>query len=307
MNIFLTGATGLIGGTIAVKLEAAGHVVRGLVRDAAQAAAVTKLGVTPVIGTLDHLDTLAAEARAADATINAANADHVFAARALVQALQGSGKPLIHTSGSTVVGDHAAGDTAGSIHHEDLLPPEPLPEKCSRIATDRLVTAAGAHGVRSVVMCPGLVYGVGLGMRTVGWQMMNFVKLAQERGQPHHIGAGANIWSSVHVEDLADAYLLALAKAPAGSFFFVAGGEATWRQMAQAIGRLLGQGETTASISHMDAVRRWGPALAHSMGGNSRISSAKAMAMLGWTPSRPSMLHDIEFGSYKQALAGGKT
>jgi len=135
---------------------------------------------------------------------------------------------------------------------------------------------------------------------------MNLIKLAQERGQACHIGAGANIWGHVHVEDLADGYVLALEKAPAGTFFFLAGGEATWRQMAQAIGRLLGFGETTGSIGTVDAVRLWGAPFTHAMSGNSRVTSAKARGMLGWAPHRPSILHDIEFGSFKTALAAEK-
>ena len=303
MKVFLTGATGLIGGTVAVKLIAAGHTVRGLVRDAARAAEIQRLGIVPVIGSLDHLDTLSAEAQAADVTVNTANADHVFAARTFVEALKGSGKRLVHTSGSTIVGDHARGEFAGATHHEDFPAAQPLPEKMSRIATDRMVQAAAGHGVHSVVICPGLVYGIGLGLRKVGPQVMQFVKLAQQRGRACHIGAGANVWSNVHVEDLADAYVLALTKAPAGSFYFVAGGEASWREMAGAIGRLLGQNEMAISLPHPEAVRLLGPGFAHAMGGNSRISSAKAQAMLGWSPSRPSILHDIEQGSYRSALA----
>lgn len=303
MKVFLTGATGLIGGTIAIKLLAGGHQVRGLARDAERAALLQKQGITPVLGTLDHLDTLASEARAADATINAANADHSFAARALVDALKGSGKALLHTSGSTVVGDLAAGASAGPTHHEDLPSAEPLIEKQSRIATDRMVQAAAVEGVRSVVLCPGLVYGAGLGARRSGPQVMRFVDLARERGQPCCIGAGANIWSHVHVEDLADAYLLALENAPAGSFFYLAGGEASWREMAQAIGRLLGQNTEVGSIDPMEAVRRWGPGFAQAMGGNSRVSSAKARAMLGWSPRRPSILDDIATGSFRAAVA----
>ncbi|MSO81250.1 MAG: NAD-dependent epimerase/dehydratase family protein [Alphaproteobacteria bacterium] len=305
MKIFLTGATGLIGGTIAAKLLAAGHSVRGLVRDSERGALLAKKGIEPVVGTLDHLDTLSSEARAADATLNTANADNPFAADAIVNALKGSGKTLIHTSGSTIVGDHSAGEYPSATYHEDLRRPIPLPEKCSRIATDTLVCASATEGVRSMVLCPTLVYGTGLGVRTVGPQVMNFVKLAQERGQPCHIGAGKNIWSHIHVEDCADAYLLALEKAQPGAYYFLTNGEASWVEMAQAIGRLLGLGEKTGTIRNVDAVRRWGAPFAHAMGGNSRLSSAKAKAELGWKPHRKSILHDIEFGSFRQALAAG--
>ena len=302
MHIFISGATGLIGGTVAAKLIAAGHRVSGLARDSGRAAALEEHGVTPVIGTLADLDVLAEAARAADAVIEAADAEAHFAARALVDALAGSGKALIRTSGSTIVGDHARGMYASHTFTEDT-PCERLPEKMSRIASDRMVLAAAAANVRSVVICPSLVYGAGLGVRRHGPQIPNFIALAQESGAARHIGAGENIWSHVHAEDLADAYVLALEKAEAGSFFFVESGEATMRAMAGAIGRLLGFDGEPGPWPHIEAVRRWGPPAAHAMGGNSRVSAAKARAVLGWQPRCIGMLEDIAGGSYREFLA----
>ena len=302
MHIFISGATGLIGGTVAAKALAAGHRVSGLARDAGKAAALEARGIAPVIGTLNDLDLIAEAARAADATIEAADAEAHFVARTLVDALAGSGKALIRTSGSTIVGDHARGMYASHTYTEDT-PCERLPEKMSRIASDRLVLAAASARVRSVVICPSLVYGAGLGLRRFGPQIPNFIALAQECGAARHIGAGENIWSHVHVEDLADAYLLALEHAEAGSFFFVESGEATMRAMAQAIGRLLGHTGEPEPWSHAEAVRRWGPHAGHAMGGNSRVSGAKARALLGWTPKQAGMLEDIAGGSYRELIA----
>ncbi|MEK9660228.1 MAG: NAD-dependent epimerase/dehydratase family protein, partial [Alphaproteobacteria bacterium] len=216
MHIFIAGATGLIGGTIAAKALAAGHRVTGLARDADKAAALEERGIAPVIGTLNDLDVLADAARDADATIEATDADYAFAARALVDALAGSGKALIRTSGSTIVGDHAKGMYASHAYTEDT-PCERLPEKMTRVAADRMVLAAAAARVRSIVVCPSLVYGAGLGLRRFGPQIPGFIALARDSGVPRHIGAGENIWSHVHAEDLADAYLLALDKAVNGN------------------------------------------------------------------------------------------
>jgi len=302
MHLFISGATGLIGGTVAAKALAAGHRVTGLARNADRAAALEERGVTPVIGTLNDLDILAEAARTADAVIEAADAEAHFAARALVTALVGSGKALIRTSGSTIVGDHARGMYASHVYTEDT-PCERLPEKMSRIASDRMVLAAASAGVRSVVICPGLVYGAGLGARRHGPQIPNFIELASESGAARHIGAGENIWSHVHAEDLADLYLLALENADAGSFFFAEAGEASMREMAEAIGRLLGFSGAPEPWEHIEAVRRWGPPAAHGMGGNSRVSAAKARGVLGWQPHRVGMLEDIETGSYRAFLA----
>lgn len=301
MHIFIAGATGLIGGTIAAKALAAGHRVSGLARDTDKAAALEERGVTPVVGLLNDLDTLAGAARAADAVIEATDADHAFAARTLVDALAGTGKALIRTSGSTIVGDHAKGMYASHVYTEDT-PCERLPEKMTRIAADRMVLAAASARVRSIVICPSLVYGAGPGVRRFGPQIPGFITLARESGVARHIGAGENIWSHVHVEDLADAYLLALEKAEAGSFFFIENGEATMRDMAAAIGRLLGFAGDPDPWSHSEAVQRWGPPAAHAMGGNSRVSGRKARAMLGWAPTRTGMLEDIATGSYREFL-----
>src|SRR5581483_3163570 len=104
MNVFITGAGGYIGGSVAAALVAQGHAVSGLARSDATAAALRERGVTPVRGTLEDADILMKAAQDADVTVNAASADNRGAAEALVKALAGSGKTLIHTSGSSIVG-----------------------------------------------------------------------------------------------------------------------------------------------------------------------------------------------------------
>ena len=146
MRIFLTGANGFIGGAVAVALIAAGHRVRGLVRSAEKAELVAAHGVEPVIGSLDDMALLQTEARAADATINAASSDHRGAVEALIAALSGSGKPFIHSSGTSIVADLAMGEPSERIFDE-VTQIEALPERAARVAIDRLVLAA--PGIRS--------------------------------------------------------------------------------------------------------------------------------------------------------------
>src|SRR5450830_40663 len=110
MKIFITGASGYIGGSIARHLLQARHSVRGLVRDAAKADRLEQLGMTPVHGNLDDSDILMREAAAADAVINCASSDHRASIEALLDGLAGSDKPLLHTSGSSQVGDGVAGN-----------------------------------------------------------------------------------------------------------------------------------------------------------------------------------------------------
>jgi uncharacterized protein YbjT (DUF2867 family) len=110
MRVFVTGANGFIGGAVASALIADGHKVRGLVRDKVKAEAVAAYGVEAVVGSLDEPALLQAEARAADAVINAASSDHRGAVEVLIAGLAGSGKPFLHTSGSSIVADLAMGE-----------------------------------------------------------------------------------------------------------------------------------------------------------------------------------------------------
>ena len=298
MNIFLTGATGYIGGTVAAKLIAAGHQVIGLARDEDRAKLLHEHDIEPVVGTLDDLDVLDGAARSADAVINTANADNPFAARVLVDALRGSGKRFIHTSGTSIVSDNAGGQSGGVVFSEDTTL-NAMPEKAGRIATDRMIVDAANDGVHSAVICPCLIYGQGLGVRPHSPQIPNFISLAKSSGVPRHIGAGENIWSHVHIEDCADAFVLTLDRAPAGSFFYVEGGEASMIDLNRAIGRMLGLGDSTENFPMREAVQAWGPAMAYAWGSNVRVNADKARALLGWSPKGPALLDDVEHGSYR--------
>ncbi len=92
MRVFLTGASGYLGGAIARRLLRGGADVRGLIRDRAKSEALEAAGITPVLGELDDGTLLRREAEDADATVNAASADHRGAVEALVSALAGPGR-----------------------------------------------------------------------------------------------------------------------------------------------------------------------------------------------------------------------
>ena len=158
MKIFMTGASGYIGGTwpLADQSRPFGS---GLARTKA-AAAKLRARHRAVHGDLSSHSVVRDAARAADAVINCANAANPFVAAAILEGLAGSGKALLHTSGSSIVGDKAAGKFSQRVHHEDT-PSEPLPEKVQRVAVHRAVLSAAAQGVRSVVFCPRLIYGGG--------------------------------------------------------------------------------------------------------------------------------------------------
>jgi len=285
VRVFVTGANGFIGGAVASALIAAGHAVRGLVRDKIKAAAVTAHGIEAVVGTLDDAALLQAEARAADAVINAASSDHGGAVEALIAALADSGKPLLHSSGSSIVADLAMGEPSDCIFDE-ATPLAPLPDKAARVAIDRLVL--GAAGIRSVVLCNTMIYGHAMGPPAQSVQIPALVHQAKTSGVVRYIGRGLNRWSNVHIADVAALYLLALGKAPAGTFMYVESGEAALGDIAHAIAARLGLG-AAQSWSAEQAIAAWGRNMAtFSLGSNSRVRG-KAAAALGWAPARRSV------------------
>jgi nucleoside-diphosphate-sugar epimerase len=285
MRIFITGANGFIGGAVASALGSDGHAVRGLVRDMAKAEAVAAHGIEPVIGSLDDAALLQAEAQSADAVVNAASSDHRGAVEALIAGLTGSGKVFLHSSGSSIVADLAMGEPSDRIFHEGL-PIEPHAEKAARVAIDRLVLAA--PGVRSIVLCNTMIYGHALGPAAQSVQIPALVRQAKASGVARYIGRGLNRWSNVHIADVAALYVLAMAKAPAGTFMYVESGEEALGEIATAIATQLGLG-AAQSWSADEAIAYFGRNMAvFSLGSNSRVRG-RAAADLGWSPAQRSI------------------
>lgn len=290
MKLFITGAAGYIGGSIAARLVAQGHTVRGLLRDEAKAPALLACGIEPVIGSLDDEDVLAREAREADGVVNTANADHLASLQVMIAALEGSGKPLVHTSGSSVIGDDARGNWLSQSIFDEDTPFVVEPAKQARHALNGTVLAAAARGVRSVVVCPTLIYGVGTGLNPHSIQIPFLVEQARTHGAVRVVGKGLNRWSTVHIDDLTDLYLLALEKAPAGSFYFAENGEASFAAIGEAIAARLGMGPPESWLAE-SAARQWGEARAYyTYGSNSRVRAKRARAELGWSPRHTSAI-----------------
>lgn len=292
MNVFVTGAAGFIGGSIATGLVQAGHNVTGLVRSAEQADELKALGMNAVIGTLDDSQLLAQQARAADAVINAASSDHRGAVEALLDALRGSTKVFLHTSGSSIVGDASGGKSSDDIYYEDNLP-EPTVDKADRVAIDNLVLAAAQDGVNSAVICNTLIYGHSLGVNRDSVQLPRLLKQARKNGVVRHVGTGQNIWSNVHIEDVVALYQLALTKNVPGTFYFVESGEASFIDMTTAMAEALNLGKPQ-DWPLQDAEAEWGYEMAnYGLGSNSRVRGKHARDLLGWTPKRTSVVEWI--------------
>jgi nucleoside-diphosphate-sugar epimerase len=294
MKLFVTGAGGYIGGSVAIALLAAGHQVRGLTRGAASADRLAASGIEPVIGSLDDAGQLTREARAADGVINAASADHAGAVQASIDGLEGSSKPLLHTSGSSVVGDDARGSRSSEQIFDEDSTLVVSPAKKARHQLDLHVLAAAALGIRSVVICPSLIYGVGRGLNPSCVQIPFLLGNALEHGVVQLVGAGLNIWSHVHIDDVVQLYLLALDRAPAGAFYFAENGEASFGEIGAAMARRLGLRDVQSLRAEV-AASRWGETKAYyTLGSNSRVRGRRARRELGWAPRHASAVDWIE-------------
>jgi nucleoside-diphosphate-sugar epimerase len=289
-HIFITGAGGYIGGSVAMALLAIGHQVRGLTRSEASAKRLAASGIEPVIGTLDDAELLIREARTCAAVINTASADHAGAVQSLITGLEGSNKSLLHTSGSSVVGDDARGSRVSAQVFDEATPLVVNPAKQSRRDIDLRVLGAAARGVRSAVICPSLIYGVGKGLNPHSVQLPHLLANARACGSVQIVGAGLNVWSNVHIDDVVSLYLLALAKAPAGAFYFAANGEASFGEIGAALAARLGWPKVE-SLPPDVAAQRWGDARAYfSLGSNSRVRAVRARSELGWAPRHASLV-----------------
>jgi len=294
MKVFVTGATGYIGGSVAERLVASGHQVVGLVRSAERIPLLKDRGIESVLGTLDDPEIIANAAHEADAVIHAASADHAGAVVTLIAALERSGKTLICTTGSGIVADSADGEYAGSVVYTEDTYFEPVPFRRPRVAMNRLVRQAAIDkGIRSVVICPSMIYGKGRGLQPDSDQIPKIIALSKQVGAGVYFGKGLNRYSNVHIDDLVDLYLLALEKAPGGSFFFAENGDASFKEIAEMLSHSLGLGGKTVSISVEDVVRQYGDAGRYGVTSNSLVRAVNARR-LGWSPKAPSIAEYLE-------------
>jgi nucleoside-diphosphate-sugar epimerase len=294
VNIFITGAAGYLGGSVAARLLAEGHAVRGLLRDPTKADALAATGITPVLGDLDDSELLSREAMRADAVISAASSDHRPSIDVLLHALRGSDKVFLHTSGSSVIGDDAQGERLSEHVFDENTPFIVAPSKQPRHELDVAVQHAAQHGVRSVVLCNSMVYGTGRGLHAHSVQIPTLVQQARRSGGVRCVGRGVNRWSSVHIDDVAALYSLALKAAPAGAVYFVENGEASFADIGAAIARRLGLGPVQP-WTLAQATQAWGERHArYSLGSNSRVRAQRARRELGWAPLHGSVVDWID-------------
>jgi nucleoside-diphosphate-sugar epimerase len=112
------------------------------------------------------------------------------------------------------------------------------------------------------------------------------------------VGNGENRWPFVHVDDLADLYLLALEKAPAGTLLLAVGvTSVSIRDIATAASRGAGADGRVLAWP-LDEARKALGEYADALALDQQASGERARKTLGWRPHRPGPLEDLERGSY---------
>lgn len=300
MNVLIFGGTGYIGQHIANCLLANGHTVTAVVRSAKNAGTLAAAGAEILIGDLNDPVQLASFGRDHDAIIWAAQLmleDELRVVNALLDNIASTDKAFLFTSGTSLLSQRTDGGWNDNTYAEDDVFP-PRKHIAPRLDIENMVRAASTRGIRAMCVRPPLVWGNG-GSKVIADMFYS----AWKTGAVCHVGAGLNVYSNIHVDDLADLYRLALEKGVAGALYHAVVGETNYRTIAEAIGRQLNL--PTRSVTVSEAADIWdkfmGPIVFSSC---SRTRSPRSREELGWTPAadRQDILDDVPNPKYLDAM-----
>jgi len=294
MRVFVTGATGFVGSRVVKELIAAGHKVLGLARSEAGVQILAATGADVQRGVLEDASSLRSGAAASDAVVHLAFI-HDFskfqenceidkrAIEVLGSVLAGSDRPLIVASGTA--GLAAPGQVATE---DDVVPPNfPLP----RVSEQTALSLKGVNA--SVMRLPQVHDTIKQGLVTY------LIAVAREKGLSAYVGEGRNRWAAAHVSDVARLYRLALEKHEAGAKYHAVAEEGvSMRDIAETIGR--GLKVPVVSLSPEKAAAHFGW-LAMFAGADLVASSEKTRKNLGWDPTGPGLIADLQQMDYSQS------
>lgn len=304
MRIIVFGATGYLGRHIVANLQQHGHEVSGFSRSAANDETLRHLNVNPVRGDLNDLNSIPALLGGQDAVVFAAQLmlDHEKqVSEAIVQNLKGTGRTVIFSSGTSLMSIPTAGLWDERSFAEDE-PFEPKRQIAPRLINEAIIRDSAQQGVRGMVIRPSLIWGNG------GSQIIaDFYHSARATGAVCHIGRGLNVYSNIHVEELADIYRLALERGTAGALYFAVSGEVAYGVMAKTIADHLGV--PTRSVTVEEACDIWDKGLAKIvLQSNSRQRCPRTRSELGWRPreDRLDILEDCIHPQYAKAKERAK-
>lgn len=308
MHLFVIGGTGFVGSRLVRALVQRGHKVSALARSLGRAEHLSNMGVEVVLGDLSRLDPHAALLHGVDGIINTAfaHSEDWFEAVeqerkaiwSIIEMVEFRNKFLIATTGTGVLGDTGAVSVS-----DDFDGQEDFPGRVRMAVEGDLLAASHQGRVRGVVIRPPLL--------VHGYGSSQFVPLlvqaARETGIAGYLNDGANMLSSVHVDDLVDLYILAAESGVYGKIYNAVGDAIASRRLAEAIANG-NPGTVVKPFDIEEASAVWGqfPALLLAM--NNFPRGDRARDELGWKPytNSTSLINDVETGSYSSASFAGK-
>ncbi|KAJ9642734.1 hypothetical protein H2204_002382 [Knufia peltigerae] len=315
-NVFLIGP-GFIGRNVVDILLSEGYTVTTLVRRESYGAELQKDGVKTVLGSLDDGDLITTQTIASDIVFHTATADHPPSVEAVLKGVRARADQrkqtiFIHTSGTSLLGDDSKGQYKGEKVFSDDSPQDidALPDTASHREIDLAILRArkdlGAKA-KMVIMIPPLIYGINDKYRRLSIQLPTLTRFALKHGYAGQVGQGKSVWSTVHVLDLARAYITLLhwlEKTDADQildnpyFFCENGQEYPWGDFVRVIGDSLHQAgrlkdPNPRTIPESDYGDLFGPFTAWVVGSNSR-SRAKRLRGLGWEPREKDVLTSLK-------------
>jgi nucleoside-diphosphate-sugar epimerase len=299
MRVFVTGASGHIASATIPELLSHGHQVVGLARTDASAEAVARLGAEVRRGDLDDLAGLRQAATEADGVIHlafkhelmrsgqfdSAVSSDLAATQALGEALKGSGKPLITTSGTLQLAMAGVNGRPGT--EDDQVPGGP------RADAANYTVGLAQHGVRSSVVRLAPMVHSDLDHHGFTHALIQF---ARQSGAAAYVGDGTNRWPAANTYDIGVLYRLALERGPAGATYHGTGDDGIPRKViAETIANKLGV--EAKSISEEEAPHYLG-FLASFASLDNPTTNTRTREVLGWAPTHIGWVEDVQTGHY---------
>ncbi|KAL8780724.1 MAG: hypothetical protein Q9213_006337 [Squamulea squamosa] len=321
-KIFITGATGYIGGDALYQLIKSGkeYDIAALVRNSEKGVQIASQypAIRLVYGDLDSAELLEEEARKADIVLHCANADHVVAASALTKGLAAHApdRPgyVIHTSGTGILlfadmEKQTFGEASSKIYNdwENVSEVTSIPDFAPHRNVDKIILASSSSSVKTAIVCPPTIYGRGRGPDNQrSHQLPELCRCTLEKGHGIQVGAGKTYWTNVHVHDLSDVYVALVEAATTGSgnafwgseaYYFTENGEHIWGEISKAVASAAHkQGfipSDKVEVHSNDEINEMCQAGTMLWGANSRCRAVRARELLGWSPRGKSIEDEI--------------
>jgi len=322
MRILIVGISGYIGKALGNALKSDGHGVIGMTRSASALDELRRQGFEAALGDLREplalsasiLDvdpdvvvcTASAGGGLGDAKAFSADRDAVIA---LTRVLQGRDKTLVFTSGSAVFGTFAGGGKSDPAYPEDAKLPltraqfapahfeTPLAfveelEAAIKARVEAEQALLQANGLRGMIVRPGNIYGYGGSI-----DIPKHIEIARKNSVAPYAGPGETTHGYVHLDDVVSLYRLVIERGIHRGIYHAVAEEVCQKDLAHAISRMIGAGDTAQSVS-LERMFELGGVRGLRLSVNKRLAADKTRRELGWSPTRFEALHDVEFGSY---------